>query len=179
MIHGKRIVRVIAGSDSDYPQMGAGLPLLNAAHTDGLISWNGVEIASIHWNTLDVIEYVRELGRQGVDIIIIGAGAANHITGTADAFLRRTERNAVTHIIGVAFESTKHPEWGETAERSIIHVPGTAVIYDGYRGRKGFTQACLHAIEGNLPEIILPTEFREMRFDTWDEALIKSGAKKA
>ncbi len=170
----KRVVRVVIGSKSDLSQMGPGLRILDQAAAEGVIDWNGVQIGSIHWNHDDVIKYIRQLGRDGVDVIIIGAGAANHITGTSDAMLRRTDLNDTTHVIGVAFESASHPEWNETAIRSIIHVPGTAVHYKDYNGLLGFTNACHAAAYEDLPPIKLPTGFKKMEFLSREKVLAET-----
>jgi phosphoribosylcarboxyaminoimidazole (NCAIR) mutase len=164
MKNGKRVVRVIVGSESDLSQMYPGLCFLHQESINGTIDWDGVQIGSIHWNTLNIIEYVRKLGREDVDVIIIGAGAANHLTGTCDAVLRRTDHNTTTHVIGVAFESSSHPKWNETAIRSIVHVPGTCVIFNDFNGMLGFTKACHFAVFGDLPPIELPQQFKLMKF---------------
>ena len=106
---------------------------------------------------------------------MIGAGAANHITGTGDAVLRRTDLNNTTHVIGVAFESSK-TNWSEAAILSITCVPATSVIYDGYAGKDGFTRACEFAAYGELPVIELPTVFKKPNFFSREEAIARAEA---
>ena len=65
MRDGKRVIAVLVGSESDFAQMGSGLTMLNAATTNGEIEWGGVQVASIHWNTYEVLDYVRKLDKQG------------------------------------------------------------------------------------------------------------------
>lgn len=164
MINGKRVVRIVVGSRSDLTQMSRGLYLLKVALDLGLIDWDGVQIGSIHWNTLQIIDHARQLARKGVDFIIIGAGAANHLTGTCEAVIRRTDHNTTTHVLGVAFESSSHPEWNLTAIHSIIHVPATTVDFHDYNGPLGFEKACHDAVYGEFPEIIMPNQQKLMVF---------------
>jgi phosphoribosylcarboxyaminoimidazole (NCAIR) mutase len=106
---------------------------------------------SIHRNTGEVIGNLAEF-TDGVDIWIVGAGMANHLTGTSDAILRYKMGDMRVPVIGVAFQG-KTPEQTQAAIISIQQVPGTQVIFDDYVGPVGFYRACKRAVEGNFPAI--------------------------
>ena len=93
---------IIIGSLSDLSQSDKGLHFLSTVLDK--INVIGVYVRSQHRNTLDVQELLMELVRKNVDVIIVGAGWANHLTGCSDAFLRYTLQNDKIVVIGVAFE---------------------------------------------------------------------------
>lgn len=141
------------GSDSDLRQCLDGLKWLrelSPAHVQVMV----VLTNSIHRNTPEVLINLEDYN--DVDVWIIGAGMANHLTGTADAYFRYTlERK--TPVIGVAFRG-KTEEDDLAAILSIARVPGTQVIFDRNRhfGTDAFLNACRDAAAGNFPEIKIP-----------------------
>ena len=159
-----RKIAVIVGSASDLSQCHRGLMLLKnlmiVSSTSEKIEVSGVYIRSQHRNTLDTQELLRELTQMEVDVAIIGAGWANHLTGCCDAFLRYVLRNDKLVVIGVAFEDETNPKHTLAATLSISEVPGTQVVYSGIDGKfigsEGFLQACGMAANGELPKIFLP-----------------------
>ncbi|NTU99069.1 hypothetical protein HGA64_03630 [Candidatus Falkowbacteria bacterium] len=99
-----------------------------------------------------------------VDRWIIGAGMANHLTGTCDSFLRFGLKVPVP-VYGAIFESASGDEELDRENRqaailSITKVPGTKVIFDPENPT--FTNACRLALEQEAPVIELalpkPTE---------------------
>ncbi len=118
-----------------------------------------VMINSIHRNTMDTINNLNKLDRwkeYATDVLIAGAGMANHLTGTADAYLRHYLRNDRIKVIGVAFRG-KTDEDTMAAILSIEKVPCTQVIFNReFVGSEGFLKACKLAVEGDIPEIKIP-----------------------
>jgi len=114
-----------------------------------------VIIASAHRNTLDVVQKIRELAGK-IDVIIVGAGWANALTGLVDALLRYAFRAELPIVLGVAFTDANDARHTAIAILSILDVPGTRVVCNHYVGAEGFYEACKFATEGELPKIKLP-----------------------
>jgi len=145
-------IGVMIGSDSDLKQCRDGLQWLSElSPTHARVE--AVLTNSIHRNTHEVLNNLEDYP---VDVWIIGAGMANHLTGTADAYLRYFLKRK-TSVIGVAFEGKTEKD-NIAAIMSIEKVPGTQVIFDKDKqfGAEGFTYACHLAVEGNFPEIKIP-----------------------
>ena len=156
-----RRIAVIFGSDSDLPQCQTGLEYLAKMAEEGRVKVVEVITASIHRNTEFVLEKLRSLVGK-VDALIVGAGWANALTGITDAFLRNTLRDDRIVVVGVAFEDNHGPNFTQTAILSIVHTPGTQVVFtdllsslDRFIGKNGFSLACQSAVEGELPVITL------------------------
>lgn len=168
-----RKIAIMIGSDSDLPQCESGFEYLLEAERKGLVKIIKVITSSIHGNTQGVLNKLLDLyARDAIDAIIVGAGMANHLTGTADAYLRYGLGNNKIVVIGVAFLG-KDPAHTRAAQESIIYVPGTQVVFDEYVGATGFRRACEFAAEGELPKIILK-EDKPIRERTLIEALAEA-----
>ena len=154
-----RKIYVILGSKNDLPQCLDGLKLLNKLDKVDKINFMGVLIASFHRNMLSVLGELNTLHlmppKQRPDVVILGAGMANHLTGSGDAFLRNTLRDNKITIFGVAFEDERNPDNTKAAVLSITQVPGTQVVYKDYVGSFGFYKACLDATRLELKPIKL------------------------
>ncbi|MFH0969637.1 MAG: phosphoribosylaminoimidazolesuccinocarboxamide synthase [Patescibacteria group bacterium] len=147
---------------------------------EGSISLRWFDINSQHRHTLAVQHRLRSYcgrifgrgnGNQNrpsvpnVDRLIVGAGWANHLSGCDDAFLRNVLQDSHIRVYAVAFED-EDPEKTKAAISSIIHVPGTRVIFRDYVGAEGFLRACIHAVndrEEDLPVIELKPIKPQMR----------------
>lgn len=168
----KRKIAIIVGSKSDLAQCYAGLEILDKC--DQEVEVVGVYVRSQHRNTLEVQKLLEQLVLMEVDVVIIGAGWANHLTGCCDAFLRYTLRNDKLVVIGVAFEDADNDKHTKAAVLSITEVPGTQVVFDNqgstFVGALGFTNACLLAAVKELPQIKLPSP-KEIHDFTLKEAL--------
>ena len=168
-------VAIIIGSKSDLRQCYRGFQFLQEHRED--IKVIKVHIRSQHRHTLDtqaILEKYANMGENGPDAIIIGAGWANHLTGCSDAFLRYSLKNDKISIFGVAFadlsdssEADKEAR-NQAAKLSISEVPGTQVIYHDLKnkhknrnnvlfGETGFLEACWAAAYYDLPKIELKT----------------------
>lgn len=152
-----RHIWVMIGSDSDLPQCTKGFEYLLSAQQEGRASVDKVITASIHRNTEDVLQILSTAAswaaRKELDVLIIGAGWANHLTGTSDAYLRNTLHDKNITIVGVAFEDKKTPANTAAAILSITQVPDTQVVFKGV-GESGFLDACEYAVEGVLPIVV-------------------------
>jgi len=148
-------IGVMIGSDSDLPQCLMGLKYIEEAQKKGMCEVLIIITNSIHRNTEEVLENLRLYSHQ-LDAWIIGAGWANHLTGTCDAYLRYTLKNTNTRVFGAAFKD-KSSRHNMAAALSITCVPGTQVIYnEHYVGQTSFCDACIQAVESDynvLPPI--------------------------
>ena len=168
----KRAVRRIAimiGSLSDLPQCIKGLGYLRLLVSRGEVMVVEIIVNSIHRNTDDVIFNLKRL-EQRVDVLIVGAGWANHLTGMVDAILRYKMRNDHIVVVGVAFDDENDRAHTQAACLSITEVPGHQVRFRGYVGTDGFLGACEFAAKGELPKIKLP-EAKRVEYFQLDEAI--------
>lgn len=151
-----RKIAVIIGSKSDLSQCLAGLNLLQKAVEAKEAEIIGIYVRSQHRNTRDVQQLMDELIRQDVDVAIIGAGWANHLTGCCDAYENYVQRSIRMAIIGVAFEDEKNQRHTNAAVLSMTEVPGHQIIYSNDNGKfigaTGFRRACWTAVNCDLPE---------------------------
>jgi len=146
-------IGIMIGSDSDLPQCLAGLNYLKEAQKKGLCDVVIIITNSIHRNTEEVLENLRMYSHL-LDAWIIGAGWANHLTGTCDAFLRYTLKNTATRVFGVAFRDDNNAGNNLAACLSITRVPGTQVIYNKKNiGETSFFDACLKATESDFADL--------------------------
>lgn len=180
----KRKIAVIIGSKSDLSQCGRGLKVLEECSQ--LVDIVGVYVMSQHRNTLELQDLLKTLVSMEVDVIITGAGWANHLTGCCDAFLRYTLRDDKVVVIGVAFEDitsekgSVRDKHNRAAVLAMTEVPGTQVLFDfhdfdligdlAYTGVDGFANACKIAASRLLPKITLPAPKETCTF-TLEEAL--------
>jgi phosphoribosylcarboxyaminoimidazole (NCAIR) mutase len=169
----KRRIIVMIGSDSDLTQC-----LLGLLHLQSLVEQGKIEVPliitnSIHWNTLEVLKNL-EKWQHVADVMILGAGWANHLTGTGDAYLRRYLKNTNAVVVGVAFEDKKDEKHTRAAILSITEVPGSQVVFNNFVGVRGFYDACFFAATGDLRKIELPGKFKEVKERTLEESIAEA-----
>ncbi len=171
----KRRIGAIVGSDSDLKQCVPGIDFMLNKHLYGNVELAWFDTSSQHRNTLTLqgilTAYATLPEDQRVDVLIVGAGLANHLSGCSDAFLRYTLRNDRIVVIAVAFEGKDQRET-MAAVYSITYVPGTQAVFKDYIGIDGFLQACRDALEMELPEIKLPA-VKPWTRRTWLEAHVE------
>lgn len=148
-------VWVMVGSDSDLKQCKKGFAFLKEWADKDMVDVEHIIINSIHRNTKEVFKNLELAVIAGVDVIIAGAGWANYLTGTIDAYLRYTMRNDHIVVVGVAFEDKENPQHTQAAILSITEVPGTQVVFNDYVGEEGFEAAARFVLTKGLPEIVL------------------------
>ncbi len=172
-----RRIGIIIGSTSDLPQCLNGLRYLQKAVQEKLIEVPVFLVASIHRNTSVVLQQLTAWSKYNyIDVLIAGAGMANHLTGMCDAYLRYTLENDHIVVVGVAF-SHENPENTAAAIKSITQVPNNQIIFDDYVGSHGFHRACFFATKGELPQITLPQP-KEYYSVSLDEAMAAIEKKK-
>lgn len=159
-----RKIAVMIGSPSDLKQCLAGLEALKEACQRGEIELLGnvIQASSIHRATDDTLRLIRSYheSENPPDVLIAGAGWANHLTGICDSYLRHTLHNTKTVVVGVAFTDPRDPIHTMAAILSITEVPGHQVVFSDESGKfigaNGFLCACRFTISGKLPTITLP-----------------------
>ncbi|MBU1165159.1 AIR carboxylase family protein [Patescibacteria group bacterium] len=149
-----RKVGIMIGSDSDLPQCLRGLKYLREVEKEGLVEVKIFKTSSFHRNQDESRETIKNwLGK--IDAWILGAGHANHLTGSLEAYARYVLNDIKTTFIGVAFEADQS-ELNRAAILSITCVPGTQVVFNDFIGEMGFLEACAFAVNGEFPEIKKP-----------------------
>ncbi len=166
-----RSIGIMIGSDSDLPQCYEGLKYLKEAEKKGIVEVVAVITNSIHRNTEETLKNVL-LYSAKVDVWIVGAGWANHLTGMVDSYLRYTMKNNRVRVIGVAFNSS-NDEKNLAAILSIEQVPGHQVDFDRQNcfGKDGFLFACKLATEGGFTGNIVIKDPKPVKIRTLSEAL--------
>lgn len=166
----KREIAVAVGSPRDLEQCVEGLELLCAAEERGEIEWvyiggewstgqiacDQVLCTSVHRNPGFTDQVFASLKGLGVDVIITGAGQANHLSGSEEARLRNLFGNLDTVVVAVAFEDLDGDKENTMAAcLATSQIPGTQCVYkdgDGYFvGATGFERACRYALTCELP----------------------------
>ena len=106
----KALVSIIMGSDSDIPVMQKSADVLKEFNVEF-----EMRILSAHRVPLHVKEYVSNLGKRGIKVIIAGAGLAAHLPGVCAAYTNLP-------VIGVPLNSG--PLKGLDALLAIVQMPG-------------------------------------------------------
>jgi len=168
-----RKIGIMIGSLSDLDQCLEGFEYLIKMGEKGLAEIYWVEVSSQHRHTLIVqsilTQYSRMPADEKIDVLITGAGWANHLSGCVDSFLRYTLQDSDITVIGVAFEDPENFTHTRAAILSSSEVPGNQMILKNDKGEslvgeKGFLSACQYAIEGALPKVKakIPPEYSRM-----------------
>lgn len=169
-----RKIAIIIGSQSDLSQCLQGLEYLKKLKNN--IEVVGIYIRSQHRNMEAVKELLTKMVDMKIDIAIVGAGWANHLTGCCDAFLRYHLGSTDFPIIGVAFDDPKNGKHTQAAILSITEVPGTQVVYRDkiapFIGPGGFLRACQFAVETEVFSLILLPEPKKILDLSLKEALM-------
>lgn len=174
-------IGIIVGSDSDLKQCAQGLKWLIKMEGQRRIKVRDVLTMSVHRHTDKLLKELKQaVATSRWNIIISGAGWANHLTGTIDAYLRYTLRDDKVVVIGVAFKDDDKLHT-LAAQLSISQVPNTQVVWKDRRGpfigAEGFVRACKLAVNGKLPQIGLPVN-KPVRHRTLHEALTQTIQRK-
>jgi len=121
------------GSDSDFPVM---------EETSNILKQFGVEheilVSSAHRSPSRTRSYVKKAEKNGVKILIAGAGAAAHLAGSLAA-------ESVLPIIGVPLDSSPHQ--GLDALLSTSQMPGGVPVATMGIGKSGAKNAGLLAVQ--------------------------------
>jgi phosphoribosylcarboxyaminoimidazole (NCAIR) mutase len=166
-----RKIGIIIGSESDLKQCIKGLEYLIGQNKAEVIF---VKVISVHRNTKDLLAELERLAAtpddEKINALIAGAGWANHLSGTTDAYLRYTLRDSKIQVYAVAFSDEQNSTHTEAARLSITEVPKSNMIFDDYVGEVGFYHACYDAVNSEPKLIELPPLKPVLEF-TLSEAL--------
>lgn len=146
-------IAVVIGSESDLPQMTAGLHDLRQAQNGGCCVSTSVNVISCHRNPLELQNFTE---RESPDVVIAGAGMAAALPGIIKAWFRHFSK--AIPVIGVAFEG-KNEAATRAAQLSIEQLPGQPVILNAngkaFSGPQGFQGAVNLALNAEfMPEKI-------------------------
>ena len=128
----KPLVAIIMGSDYDLPVMRSTMDVLDKFG----ITYEA-KVSSAH-RTLDrTVEYARNADKNGIKVIIAGAGGAAHLPGVVSAA-------TILPVIGVPLANS--PLNGVDALYSIVQMPGGVPVAAVGIGKSGATNSALLAI---------------------------------
>jgi phosphoribosylcarboxyaminoimidazole (NCAIR) mutase len=154
----KRRVAVVFGSKSDLLYGEAGLNFLNNNR-------DLCEVVSVSFRSpLRHRSWLRMMNKlaDSCDVIIMGAGWANHPAVLADAFLRRRKQNTTIPVVGVAFEDVENQRHSVASEFSLTEASiDIQVVYQDssgkfFSGSEGFYRACVFGVLGDFSVIKIP-----------------------
>ena len=121
------------GSDSDYPVMEETSDILKQFNVD-----HELIVASAHRSPARTRNYVKKAEKNGMKILIAGAGAAAHLAGTLAA-------ESILPVIGVPLDSSPHK--GLDALLSTSQMPGGVPVATMGIGKSGARNAGLLAVQ--------------------------------
>lgn len=121
------------GSDSDFPVMKETSGVLKQFNVD-----HEIIVASAHRSPARTRNYVKKAEKNGVKVLIAGAGAAAHLAGTVAA-------ESVLPVIGVPLDSSPHR--GLDSLLSTSQMPGGVPVATMGVGKSGAKNAGLLAVQ--------------------------------
>ncbi len=128
----KAIVGIIMGSDSDMPVM---LETIRTLDDFGIA--HEVKILSAHRSPDKTTDYAKAAKKNGLKVIIAGAGGAAHLAGVVAA-------NTTLPVIGVPMESRLD---GMDSLLSIVQMPSGVPVATVSIGKAGAINAAILAAE--------------------------------
>ena len=128
----KAIVGIIMGSDSDMPVM---LETIRTLNDFGIV--HEVKILSAHRSPDKTTDYAKAAKKNGLKVIIAGAGGAAHLAGAVAA-------NTTLPVIGVPMESRLD---GMDSLLSIVQMPSGVPVATVSIGKAGAINAAILAAE--------------------------------
>jgi 5-(carboxyamino)imidazole ribonucleotide mutase len=135
------LVAIVMGSQSDWET------LSHASETlDGFSIVHDVRVLSAHRTPDQLVEYVSSAEREGIEVIIAGAGGAAALPGAIAA-------KTILPVLGVPIESTLN---GLDSLLSMVQMPGGVPVGTLAIGRAGAINAALLAVAilaGKHPEL--------------------------
>ena len=128
----KPIVGILMGSDSDYNVMENAVNVLREFEVPF-----EVKVTSAHRTPARTLEYTRGARERGLQVLIVGAGAAAHLAGVVAA-------ETTLPVIGVPIDSS--PLKGVDALYATVMMPGGIPVATMAIGKAGAKNAALFAI---------------------------------
>lgn len=129
----KPLVGIVMGSDSDLPIMEESSKILQQFNVE-----HEILVTSAHRSPARTRNYVKNAEKQGVKILIAGAGGAAHLAGMLAA-------ESILPVIGVPIDSS--PLQGLDALLSTSQMPGGVPVATMGIGKSGAKNAGLLAVQ--------------------------------
>jgi len=126
-------VAILMGSDSDWEVMSAA-----ARRLDGFGVACDVQVMSAHRTPGRVVDYVRGAPQRGVEVFIIGAGAAAHLAGVVAAHTTRP-------VLGVPLDASGLR--GLDALLATVQMPAGVPVGTLAIGKAGAENAAILAVQ--------------------------------
>ncbi len=127
------LVGIVMGSDSDLPVMEEAEKVLNQFHVPYEIT-----LSSAHRSPNRTQRYAKSAEERGLEVIIVGAGAAAHLAGVIAS-------KTTLPVIGVPIDAS--PLKGMDSLLSTVQMPGGIPVATMAIGKAGARNAAILAIQ--------------------------------
>ena len=127
------VVGIVMGSNSDLPVMEEAERVLDQFHVP-----YEVTLSSAHRSPNRTIRYAKSAEERGLEVIIVGAGAAAHLAGVIAS-------ETILPIIGIPIDSS--PLKGMDSLLSTVQMPGGIPVATMAIGRAGAKNAAILAVQ--------------------------------
>jgi phosphoribosylaminoimidazole carboxylase PurE protein len=157
----KPLVGIVMGSDSDLPVM---------EESQGILDQFGVSyevtLSSAHRSPDRTIRYAKSAEERGIEVIIVGAGAAAHLAGVIAS-------ETILPVIGIPIDSS--PLKGMDSLLATVQMPGGVPVATMAIGRAGARNAAILAVQ------ILALKFPQLKeaLKGYKERLVREVEEKA
>ena len=129
----KPVVGIVMGSDSDLPVMEESQRILDQFG----VSYE-VILSSAHRSPDRTIRYAKSAEERGIEVIIVGAGAAAHLAGVIAS-------ETILPVIGIPIDSS--PLKGMDSLLATVQMPGGVPVATMAIGRAGARNAAILAAQ--------------------------------
>lgn len=130
---GNPLVGIVMGSDSDLPVMEEAERILNQFQVP-----YEVTLSSAHRSPDRTIRYAKSAEERGLEVIIVGAGAAAHLAGVIAS-------ETILPVIGIPIDSS--PLKGMDSLLSTVQMPGGIPVATMAIGRAGARNGAILAVQ--------------------------------
>ena len=130
---GKPLVGIVMGSHSDLPVMEEAQSILEQFTVP-----YEVTLSSAHRSPDRTIQYAKSAEERGLEVIIVGAGAAAHLAGVIAS-------ETILPVIGIPIDSS--PLKGVDSLLSTVQMPGGVPVATMAIGRAGARNAAILAVQ--------------------------------
>ena len=130
---GTPVVGIVMGSDSDLPVMKEAEKVLNQFHVPYEIT-----LCSAHRSPDRTIRYAKSVEQRGLEVIIVGAGAAAHLAGIIAS-------ETILPVIGIPIDSS--PLKGMDSLLATVQMPGGIPVATMAIGKVGAKNAAILAVQ--------------------------------
>lgn len=157
-------VSIVVGSSSDLPRVVPAMEVFNEAKVPCFI-----DVLSAHRSPQLAETFVENARKQGVDLIIAGAGLAAQLPGLIAP---------ITHIpvVGLPLTSSKSFAGGLDALLSITHMPpGVPLLSGGIDSAKNVALSCLRFLALKDPSLLEHLE--KIRVSQYEQAVTDVNAQ--